>query len=229
MQRRTTMRRLYTVAILATLTLSQLIGCAGWNRTIAGGAIGAGVGGAIGGVIGKKTGNTAAGALIGAVIGGSAGAAIGRYMDKQAEEIKRDIKDARVERVGEGIKITFNSGILFDIGSDKLKPQANQNISELARILGKYEDTDIIVEGHTDSTGAENMNQKLSEDRAGSVSRQLSSQGVSHRRVITQGFGETKPVADNGSGFGRAANRRVEVAIFANDKLKKAARSNKQI
>jgi outer membrane protein OmpA-like peptidoglycan-associated protein len=223
------MKRISTLLIIASLALFQFIGCAGWNRTIAGGAIGAGVGGVIGGVIGKKAGNTAAGAIIGAVIGGTAGAAIGNYMDRQAAEIRRDIKGAKVERVGEGIKITFNSGILFDVGSDKLKPAAASNISELARILNKYKDTDILVEGHTDSTGTEQMNMNLSEDRSASVSRQIKTQGVAGRRISTVGYGETQPVEDNGSGIGRAANRRVEVAIFANDKLKKAAKENKQI
>ena len=223
------MKRSIILYLIASLALFQLLGCAGYNRTIAGGAIGAGVGGVIGGVIGKKAGNTAAGAIIGAAIGGSAGAAIGNYMDRQAAEIRRDIRDAQVERVGEGIKITFNSGILFDIGSDKLKPVAVTNISELARILNKYKDTDILIEGHTDSTGTEQMNMRLSEDRASSVSRQLKTQGVAGRRITTAGYGESQPVEDNGTGIGRAANRRVEVAVFANDKLKKAAKENKQI
>jgi outer membrane protein OmpA-like peptidoglycan-associated protein len=134
-----------------------------------------------------------------------------------------------VERVGEGLKITFNSGILFDIGSDKLKPAAQTNITELARILNKYKDTDILIEGHTDSTGSEKMNMSLSEDRAASVARQLKSQNVVGSRITTNGYGESQPVEDNGTVSGRAANRRVEVAIFANDKLKKAAKENKQI
>lgn len=95
---------------------------------------------AIGGVIGKQMGNTAAGAIVGAAIGGTAGAAIGKYMDKQAEEMRNDIKGAQVERVGEGIKITFNSGILFDINSDVLKPEALQNVDQLAVILNKYKE-----------------------------------------------------------------------------------------
>jgi outer membrane protein OmpA-like peptidoglycan-associated protein len=172
------------VCVLCSLLLLQ---CAGWNRTIAGGAIGAGAGGLIGGIIGKQAGNTAAGAIIGAAIGGTAGAAIGRYMDRQAEEIKKDIKGAQVERVGEGIKITFDSGILFDVGSDQLKPAAVQNTTELARILNKYEDTNILIEGHTDSTGSEDMNMRLSERRAESVSRQLKSEAVGGSRLTTVG------------------------------------------
>ncbi|MGE5671002.1 MAG: OmpA family protein [Fibrobacterota bacterium] len=202
--------------------------CAYW-RTVVGGTIGAGTGGAIGGVIGKKMGNTAAGAIIGAAVGGSAGAAIGVYMDKQAAEIRNDIKGARVERIGEGIKITFNSGILFDVNSDALKPVARQNINQLGVVLNKYNDTEVLIEGHTDSTGSESFNQQLSDSRAASVSRQLKSQGVSGGRITTIGYGENQPAEDNGTLEGRTLNRRVEVAIFANKKLKRAARENKQL
>lgn len=212
-------------AVLAMAILS----CSAWNRAMTGGLIGAGAGGVIGGVIGKQMGHTAAGAIIGAAIGGTAGAAIGHYMDKQAEEIRRDIKDAKVERVGEGIKITFNSGILYDIGSDKLKPVAKDNVDQLAVILGKYKDTEILIEGHTDSTGSEKTNLALSEDRATSVARELKAKGVKGGRITTNGYGEAQPVADNGTVDGRTDNRRVEVAIFANDKLKEAAKENKQL
>jgi outer membrane protein OmpA-like peptidoglycan-associated protein len=217
-------RKLLTIILIAVVFFN----CAHW-RTFVGGAIGAGAGGAIGGAIGKKAGNTAAGAIIGAAIGGTAGAAIGHYMDRQAAEIRRDIKDARVERVGEGIKITFNSGILFDVGSHALKPVARNNIDQLAMVLNKYKDTEILIEGHTDSTGSESMNMRLSNRRASSVSRQLKSQGVVGRRITINGYGENQPVADNGTSAGRRSNRRVEVAIFANDKLKRAARENKQL
>jgi outer membrane protein OmpA-like peptidoglycan-associated protein len=206
-----------------------LISCSGWNRAMTGGTIGAGAGALIGGVIGKQMGHTAAGAIIGAAIGGTAGAAIGHYMDKQAEEIRRDIKDAKVERVGEGIKITFNSGILYDIGSDQLKPVAKENVDQLSVILNKYKDTDILIEGHTDSTGSARKNLSLSEDRAASVARELKAKGVKGGRITTNGYGEDQPVADNGTVDGRAENRRVEVAIFANDKLKQAAHDNRQL
>jgi outer membrane protein OmpA-like peptidoglycan-associated protein len=219
------MKKIFLMVVICSMTL---LDCAYW-RTVMGGTIGAGAGGLIGGAIGKKMGNTAAGAIIGAAIGGTAGAAIGHYMDKQAAEIRNDIRDAKVERVGEGIKITFNSGILFDVGSASLKPVAGQNIDQLAVVLNKYKDTDILIEGHTDSTGSENMNRSLSDNRASSVSRQLKSQGVSGGRVTTNGYGETQPVSDNGSVGGRAQNRRVEVAIFANAKLKRAAKENKQL
>jgi len=206
------------------LICSALISSCGWNHMARGSAIGAGIGGVVGGIIGHQAGNTAVGAIIGAAVGGGAGAAIGHYMDKQADEIRRDLRNAKVERVGEGIKITFDSGILFDIGSDNLKSNARQNVDDLAKILQKYKDTNILVEGHTDSTGSESLNQRLSEDRASSVSRELKSVGVLGSRISTMGYGETQPIADNGSSFGRQQNRRVEIAIFANNKLKRAAK-----
>jgi outer membrane protein OmpA-like peptidoglycan-associated protein len=134
-----------------------------------------------------------------------------------------------VERVGEGIKITFNSGILFDIGSDNLKPAAKTNCVQLSKILNKYKDTEILIEGHTDSTGARKTNLSLSEQRASSVARVLKGQGVAGSRITTNGYGPDQPVAGNTTADGRAANRRVEVAIFANEKLKKAAKENKQL
>jgi outer membrane protein OmpA-like peptidoglycan-associated protein len=215
---------------LATLTsLALLTGCAEMNRAGKGGLIGAGAGGVIGGLIGHASGNTAAGAIIGAAVGGAAGATIGHYMDKQAEELQKDLKDAKVERVGEGIKITFSSGILFDVNSEKLRPAAKDNLSNLAKVLNKYKDTEIMVQGHTDSTGSDKHNLSLSEERAASVGKDLIGQGVAQGRIAESGKGEESPVADNGTAAGRQANRRVEVAIWANDKLKEAAKEGKKI
>ncbi|MEO7956810.1 MAG: OmpA family protein [Fibrobacteria bacterium] len=212
----------YTAALI---TAGILAGCA--TRAGNGALIGAGTGGVLGGIIGKATGNTAAGAIIGAAVGGTAGAAIGHYMDKQAAELQRDLKDAKVERVGEGIKITFNSGILFDVDSDKLRADATSNLNNLARVLNKYDDTEVMVQGHTDNTGSDDHNLALSRERANSVSRVLKNDGVKSGRIDESGLGETSPVSDNGSASGRQANRRVEVAIWANDKLKKAAADGK--
>lgn len=195
-----------------------------WNRTAKGGAIGAGAGGVVGGIIGHQAGNTAIGAIIGAAVGGASGAVIGRYMDKQAAEIQRDLKGAKVERIGEGIKITFDSGILFNIDSDQLKPVAKQHIEDLSKILNKYKDTNILIEGHTDNTGSSDHNQTLSEKRAASVARYAQGLGVSPSRVTEKGYGMNQPIADNDTESGRTQNRRVEVAIMANDKLKRAAK-----
>jgi len=193
------------------------------SRTAKGGAIGAGAGGAIGAVIGNRAGNTAAGAIIGAAVGGTAGALIGRHMDKQAAELQRDLENAKVERVGEGIKITFDSGILFNTNSAQLQPNARTEIANLAETLKKYPDTNILIEGHTDNTGGRELNQRLSENRAESVADYAVSQGVDRSRITTQGYAFDQPVADNSTAAGRQQNRRVEIAIFANEKMKKAA------
>lgn len=212
--------------VLKFFLLASLIVLASCNtsKTFRGGAIGAGAGGALGGLIGSKSNNTAKGAILGAVIGGAAGTLIGRYMDKQAAELQRDLKGAKVERIGEGIKITFDSGILFGFDSSALTTTSEENIGQLATVLKKYEDTEILIEGHTDSKGSEDYNQKLSEERAASVGNYLVSLGVDNSRITQIGYGETQPVADNSTEVGRKQNRRVEVAIFANDKLKRAAK-----
>jgi outer membrane protein OmpA-like peptidoglycan-associated protein len=193
------------------------------SRTVKGGVIGAVAGGVAGGLIGKRKDKTAKGAIIGAAVGGAAGAVIGRYMDKQAEELQRELANAKVERVGEGIKITFDSGLLFDTNSDQLSYTSQSNLAELSETLNKYKDTNVIVEGHTDARGTAQHNQSLSERRAYSVFNQLSSNKVNAARITTQGYGESMPVASNATVSGMQQNRRVEVAIFANEKLKKAA------
>lgn len=187
---------------------------------------GAMVGGALGGIIGgalASKGKKARGILIGSVLGGAAGAAIGKYMDKQAEEIENDLENANVERVGEGILITFESGLLFDLNSFALKAPTKRNLEELSTILQKYDDTEILVQGHTDSSGDENYNLELSNNRAQSVANYLTLTGVKNDRLVTMGMGENEPVADNSTAAGRQKNRRVEIAIVANKKLRKAA------
>jgi outer membrane protein OmpA-like peptidoglycan-associated protein len=218
------MRRNFIILGLIVVLMVSLIGCSNWSRRDKGALIGAGAGAVIGGVIGDKAGNTAAGAILGAVVGGAAGAYIGNYMDKQAEEIEKDIEGAKVERIGEGIKITFDSGILFDVNKSDLKPAAKANLEKLAVILNKYSDTQVLVEGHTDSTGPTDYNLELSEKRAKSVSRQLAIQNVMETRLIIMGYGEEQPIASNDTADGRQQNRRVDIAIYANDKLKGIAK-----
>lgn len=207
-----------------TLSVCVISSCSNWSKTAKGGAIGTAGGAAVGAGVGKLAGNTAVGAIMGAAIGGVAGATIGAYMDKQADEMREDLEGAQIERVGEGIKITFDSGILFDVDKSDLKPVAQQNIRELSETLKKYEDTNILIEGHTDDTGAEAYNQALSERRAKSVADYLTSLGVANSRVTTTGYGEGQPIADNTTVQGREQNRRVEIAIFANKKLQRAAK-----
>lgn len=208
--------------ILVSFGMLLMNGCSASN-TVKGGAIGAAAGGVLGAVIGKQAGNTAVGAIIGAAVGGTAGALIGRYMDRQAEEMQKDIEGAKIERVGEGIKITFDSGILFEVNKSTLTPTAKSNVDKLAKILNKYPDTNILVEGHTDATGTDEYNQKLSEQRAAAVASFAEGDGVAVSRFTTVGYGEKQPIADNSTADGRQLNRRVEIAIFANDKLKDAA------
>ncbi|MFT2010273.1 OmpA family protein [Pontibacter sp. 13R65] len=215
--------RNFKIYVTLFAVLGMLFSSCNTSRTTRGGAIGAGAGGVLGGVIGNRAGNTAAGAIIGAAVGGATGAVIGRHMDKQAEELQRDLKNARVERVGEGIKITFNSGILFATNSAQVQSNAQTELTQLAQTLKKYEDTNILVEGHTDNTGGRDLNQRLSEQRAESVANFLSNQGVSRSRMTSQGYAFDQPVGDNSTEAGRQQNRRVEIAIYANEKMKKAA------
>jgi outer membrane protein OmpA-like peptidoglycan-associated protein len=198
----------------------------GMTKTLKGGIIG-GLGGAVvGGAVGRAFGksHTAQGAILGAVVGGGAGALIGRKMDKQAAELRRDLEGATVERVGEGIKITFASGILFGSNSASLTSSATGNIDELATTLQKYADTNIVIDGHTDSSGSDAINQPLSQRRAQAVANELTAKGVDNSRITATGYGSTQPVASNATEAGKAQNRRVEVAIFANEKMQKAAK-----
>jgi outer membrane protein OmpA-like peptidoglycan-associated protein len=209
--------------VLAGLLVVTTVGCASMNKTNQGALIGGTTGAVVGGIIGKQAGNTAVGAIVGAAVGGGAGAYIGSYMDKQAAEMQRDLEGAKVERIGEGIKITFDSGILFDVDKADLRPVAKQNLTELAAILKKYDDTNVLIEGHTDADGSEEHNLTLSERRARTVSASLAQQAVPSARMSVVGYGEAQPVADNSSASGKQANRRVEIAIMANEDLKKAA------
>ncbi|MCL4706887.1 OmpA family protein [bacterium] len=213
------------VVVLSAAVLTMGLGC-GWSKKAQYGTAGAAGGAVVGGAVGKAAGNTVLGAILGAAIGGAAGLYIGNYMDKQAAEIKQDIAGARVERVGEGIRITFDSGILFDVNKAELKPISKENISKLAAILQKYPDTNILLEGHTDATGTDEHNLELSRARSQAVANFLASLQVSATRFTIMGYGEAQPIADNESEIGRAQNRRVEIAIMANDKLKKAAQAN---
>lgn len=216
------MRRTVAVLALTGLLGTTTVGCATKAQT--GAAAGAGAGAVLGGLIGKYAGSTVMGALTGAVVGGAAGAVIGDYMDRQAQELDNELEDARVERVGEGIIITFDSGILFAVDRSELSSQARENLDKMAVTLKKYDDTELIIQGHTDATGSDAYNQQLSEQRAGTVARYLSAQGVSTHRMAVMGMGESTPKADNASEAGRAQNRRVEVGIVANEELKQQAR-----
>ncbi len=216
------MRRTLTFVVIAAMMFG-LFGCASMSRKDLGIIIGGAGGAAVGAAIGNASGNPAVGAILGAAVGGTAGGIIGNYMDDQAEELERDLDGATVERVGEGIKITFGSGILFDVNKSDLKIEAQENIAQMATILNKYEDTNILLAGHTDSDGADDYNMALSERRTRAVANYLAQSGVGSARVTVMWYGETQPVADNTTAEGKQANRRVEVAVMANEELRKAA------
>jgi outer membrane protein OmpA-like peptidoglycan-associated protein len=201
--------------VLVAISLALGISACSAKRRDTGAVIGAAAGGVVGGVIGNQTGSTARGAIIGAVVGGAAGAIIGHQMDQQAKELQQNIPGATVTRVGEGIVVTFASGLLYDFDSDIVRAEAAQNLSTLAASLGKYPNTDLLIVGHTDSVGTDQYNQGLSERRARAASNYLIGQGVNAGRLQAVGRGETEPIAENNTEPGRQLNRRVEVAIYA--------------
>jgi outer membrane protein OmpA-like peptidoglycan-associated protein len=179
--------------------------------------VGAGAGAAVGAAVGAQVGSTARGAIIGAAVGGAAGAVIGHQMDRQAAELDRDLEGATVSRVGEGIVVTFEGGILFDFDRSDLRPTARANLQELARNLRQYDRTDVLIIGHTDSVGSASYNQGLSERRAQSAASYVVNQGIASHRVSTRGMGQNDPIATNETAEGRQLNRRVEVVIYADE------------
>jgi outer membrane protein OmpA-like peptidoglycan-associated protein len=189
--------------------------CASMSRKEKGVVIGAAAGGAVGGVVGKNSGSTARGAIIGAVVGGAAGAIIGHQMDQQAKELTLEIPGATIERVGEGIQVTFASGLLYDFDSDAIRSEAGLNLRNLATSLKKYANTELLIVGHTDALGSSAYNQDLSCRRANSASAYLTVQGVGSGRVHSSGRGELEPLGSNETEAGRQTNRRIEVAIFS--------------
>lgn len=198
-------------------------GCKNMSKSQKGVLIGAGAGGAVGAGVGKAAGNTALGAIIGATVGGVAGGIIGKKMDKQAEEIAK-IPGAEVKRVGEGINVTFEEGVLFGYDKSEVTPTAEQKLVQLAEILNKYPDTYVLIEGHTDATGTDDYNLSLSKRRAESVSSELRQKAVSGNRIKTAWYGEVQPKYSNDTEANRAKNRRVEFAIYANEELIKDAK-----
>jgi outer membrane protein OmpA-like peptidoglycan-associated protein len=211
----------------AALTLGAMVlgGCASMGAREQGAVIGATVGGAAGGVIGKHQGSTAKGAIIGAVVGGTVGAVIGHQMDQQAKKLEQNIPGAIVERVGEGIQVTFESGLLFDFDSDRVKSEAQSNLRNLAASLKEYPNSSLLIVGHTDAKGSDDYNMTLSQRRASAAAQYLVSQGVDAGRLRTLGLGETEPKAPNDTETNMSQNRRVEVAIYASEAYRSSLRS----
>jgi outer membrane protein OmpA-like peptidoglycan-associated protein len=216
-------RRYFTVFLAVTMLAGLTPGCKSMNNTQKGAAIGTAGGAVVGAGVGKAAGNTAVGAIIGAAVGGVTGGLIGRKMDKQAEEIDK-IPGAEVKRVGEGINVTFDSGVLFGYDQANLTNDAENKINELAAIVNKYPDTYILIEGHTDNKGTTKYNNQLSEKRAEAVASSLEARNIDDKRIKTAWYGENQPKFSNDSEEDRAKNRRVEFAIYANEKMVEEAK-----
>lgn len=185
------------------------------RKTKRGAAIGAVVGGVAGAVIGNQSGRNRTGAVVGAATGAAVGAAIGRRMDKQEQEL-RQIEGVEVTRPSEGeISVRLTNDILFDHNSSALRSASRSTLTELAENFRQYPDNLIIVEGHTDATGTDAYNQRLSEQRASNVADYLIDQGVRASAITVYGYGESRPKASNDTAEGRQLNRRVEIHIRA--------------
>ena len=203
------------------------------NKTQRGVVIGTTGGAVIGGVIGNNVGkgNTVLGAVIGGVIGGVAGGIIGNKMDRQAEQIKKEIPGAEVERVGEGIVVTFpdknpdgsKMGVYFDFDQSTITSNSKLALDKLVSIFNEYSETNILVEGHTDDKGTDSYNLSLSQRRADAVGDYLKANGIATSRLTIKWYGESQPKVDNTTDANRAENRRVEFGITANDKMKEEA------
>ena len=219
-------RFITAVVALGVTSVVGLTGCSSaLSRKEKGAVVGAAAGATAGGLIGRANGSTAKGAIIGAAVGGAAGAIIGHQMDQQAKELEQNIPNARVERVGEGIQVTFASGLLYDFDSDRVKPTAAENLRNLASSLEKYPNSDLLIVGHTDDLGADSYNQGLSERRAAAAADFLVARGVDRARIRTRGLGESEPAVPNDGEAARQQNRRVEVAIYANEALRSEAQT----
>ena len=219
----------HIIITLPVLILALLFaGCSKLSNTTKGTTIGTGAGAGVGALAGKALGSTVKGALIGAVVGGAAGNIIGHRMDQQAEELEQSLRDAEIQRVGEGIAITFDSGLLFGFDESEIQPDARDNLTRLAASLNNYSDSDIVIVGHTDSSGSEEYNLGLSNRRSDAAKTYLVSRGIPSARIQAQGRGELEPIADNNLEEGRAQNRRVEVAIIASEEYVDRIQSENQ-
>jgi outer membrane protein OmpA-like peptidoglycan-associated protein len=214
------------ISVVAVMALVPMMTSCNLSRRDKGAAIGATAGGAAGAVVGNATGSTARGAIIGAVIGGVAGGVIGHQMDQQAKELTYALPGAVVTRLGEGITVTFPEGLLFAFDSDVVSTSARDNLIKLATSMSKYDHTNAMIVGHTDSKGTADYNMGLSERRARAAADFLSLQGISRARMGTIGRGATEALASNATDAGRTLNRRIEIAIYADEAFRRQAQSS---
>lgn len=222
-------RKITSILLMLFLTLSLNTGCKSVQNANKA-QKGAVVGGAGGALIGGLIGGGIKGALIGMVIGGAAGGIIGNEMDKQAQRIEEELPGAQVERVGEGIQVTFDhkSGVNFEFDSADLTDEAEQNLAKIAEVFLEFPDTDLMIEGHTDNTGNDDYNMKLSERRANSVQDYLVKSGVEASRMTVKAYGETAPRYDNSTEEGQIKNRRVEIGVSANEQMIEDAKAKSE-
>lgn len=206
------------------LSVLLLTGCSTMNKQQKGTAVGAAGGAALGAAVSK---GSIWGILAGAAIGGAAGNLIGKKMDRQAAELKQAIPTAEVKRIDEGINITFEAGLMFQINSSELNEQYKGDLASAAEVFKNYPETNLLIEGHTDDTGADDFNMALSEKRAKAVSAFLVSKGIDKSRITEKWYGESQPKFPNDSEANRIKNRRVEMAVVANDAMKKDAQEGK--
>lgn len=224
------------IAALLVAALTALTGCGSMqgNGTLIGAGGGAGIGALIGSLVsghGDKTKGALIGAAIGGAVGGTTGNLIGKHMDKVKAETAAKLQQANVETITDangltGVKVTFDSGILFATNKSDLNANSKSELSKFAGILQNNTDCSVVVRGHTDASGTDAINNPLSVKRAESVAKYLNSCGVSSNQFkAVEGFGSTMPVADNATAEGKAKNRRVEVYLFASEAMIKAAQN----
>ncbi|MCG6950302.1 MAG: OmpA family protein [Acidobacteria bacterium] len=206
------MKKAVIVLVVVSLTM---VGCASMNNQQKGAAIGAAGGAAVGAALGGGV----WGVLAGAAVGGVAGNAIGKKMDQQAKELEQAVPTAEVKRVSEGINMTFDSSMMFEINSADLKPGYKDDLAAAAGVFNKYADTNLLIEGHTDNTGTDAINNPLSEKRAKAVSSFLKTQGVAASRLQEKWYGSSMPKYPNDTPENQAKNRRVEIGIWANEDM----------
>lgn len=225
------MKKSFKSIVVALCAAVVMAGC-NVNNTAKGTMIGAGGGAALGAIVGALAGNTAIGAAVGTAVGAGTGAIIGHKMDKAKKEAEA-VQNAQVESVTdanglEAVKVTFDSGILFTTGKSVLSSTAKSSLAEFATVLKNNSDCDIAIQGYTDNQGWKGMsataskqqNEALSLDRATAVSSYLQSFSVPASQIKSvQGFGESNPVASNATKAGQAQNRRVEVYMYASQKM----------
>lgn len=222
----------FTITALSLLLVIGLTSCEATknaNNKQKGAVIGATGGAVLGAILGNnigKGGNGEIGAVIGGVVGGGAGVLIGNKMDKQAQQIETEIPGAKVERVDDGIVVTFdeNSGVYFDTAKYNINAASKATLDKLSGVLKEYVDTNVLVVGHTDSVGSDENNMTLSKNRAYAVTNYFTgTKGMSASRFTTNWYGEQTPVGDNNTAEGRAENRRVNIVIVPNEKMKSDA------